>query len=163
MNPSSRFLLALCILFLTFPPVFAAGADETRLTFDQAQVVDTMRTIFQAAQADDLEKFHSVTASDFYLFDGGARFDGEAILALIKAEHRAGKRYQWNVTEPDVHIYGSSAWIAYVNRGSISDSSGTIDRQWLESAFLEKQAGAWKIVFMQSTPVPRPSPEKHDP
>ena len=84
-------------------------------------------------------------------------------MALIKAQHRAGKRYEWNVTEPDVHVHGNTAWIAYVNRGSITDSSGTIDRQWLESAFLEKQAGTWKIVFMHSTPVPAPSPEKHDP
>jgi ketosteroid isomerase-like protein len=163
MNSTSRFLLALCVLFLPLAGVFGARADENRLTSDQAQVVDTVRTIFQAAQADDLEKFHSVTTSDFYLFDGGARFNGDAIMALMKAQHRAGKRYEWNVTEPDVHVYSNTAWIAYVNRGSITDSSGTIGQQWLESAFFEKQAGTWKIVFMHSTRVPALSQERHDP
>jgi hypothetical protein len=124
------------------------------LTSDQKQVVDTVSAIFIAARADDVAKFDSVIASDFYIFDGGARFNGDSIMALIRAQHAAGKRYEWNVTEPDVHIRGNTAWIAYVNKGSITDASGTVDQNWLESAFLEKQAGTWKIVFMHSTRVP---------
>jgi ketosteroid isomerase-like protein len=116
-------------------------------------------TIFTAARTDDVAKFNSVIAPDFYIFDGGARFNGEAIMALIKAQHAAGKRYEWNVTEPDVHISGDTAWIAYVNKGSITDASGTINQKWLESAFLQKQAGVWKIVFMHSTRVPVVSQE----
>ena len=80
-------------------------------------------------------------------------------MALIKAQHVAGKRYEWNVTEPHVHIRGNTAWIAYVNKGSISDASGTVNQNWLESAFLEKQAGVWKIVFLHSTRVPMAPPE----
>ena len=60
--------------------------------------------------------------------------------SFIKAQHAAGKRYEWNVTEPDVHVSGDTAWIAYVNKGSITDASGTTKQNWLESAFLEKQA-----------------------
>ena len=62
-------------------------------------------------------------------------------------------------TEPEVHINGNTAWIAYVNKGSISDASGIVNQNWLESAFLEKQAGTWKIVFMHSTRVPMPAQE----
>jgi len=106
--------------------------------------------------------FDSVIASDFYLYDGGARFNGDAIMAFIKAQHAAGKHYEWNVTEPDVHISGETAWIAYVNKGSITDVSGTVNQNWLESAFLEKQAGVWKIVFMHSTRVPMATQQNHD-
>jgi ketosteroid isomerase-like protein len=91
----------------------------------------------------------------------GARFNGDSIMALIKAQHIAGKRYEWKVTEPDVHISGKTAWIAYVNKGSITDASGSRNQTWLESAFLEKQAGAWKIVFMHSTRVPVAAQENH--
>jgi ketosteroid isomerase-like protein len=80
-------------------------------------------------------------------------------MAFIKAQHAAGKHYEWNVTEPDVHINGNTAWIAYVNQGSITDASGTQNLKWLESAFLQKQAGAWKIVFLHSTRVP-PAPQE---
>ena len=40
------------------------------------------------------------------------------------------------------------------NQGSISDASGTVNQSWLESAFLQRQAGVWKIVFVHSTRVP---------
>ena len=82
-------------------------------------------------------------------------------MAFIKAQHAAGKRYEWNVTEPNVHISGNTAWIAYVNKGSITDASGTVNQNWLESAFLEKQAGIWKIVFMHSTRAPIPPQVSH--
>ena len=146
-------------LAVTFTLIFSANvptarAQQMSLTSDQKQVVDTVSAIFIAARADDVAKFDSVIASDFYIFDGGARFNGDSIIALIRAQHAAGKRYEWNVTEPDVHILGNTAWIAYVNKGSITDASGTVDQNWLESAFLEKQAGTWKIVFMHSTRVP---------
>ena len=72
-------------------------------------------------------------------------------MSLIKAQHVAGKRYEWNVTEPDVHISGNTAWIAYINKGSITDASGTINQNWLESAFLQKQAGVWKWMWRNTT------------
>ena len=152
----SQLQIALAVTFaLIFSPIAStARAQQKSLTSDQKQVVDTVSAIFTAARADDVAKFDSVIASDFYMFDGGARFNGDSIMALIKAQHAAGKRYEWNVTEPDVHISGNIAWIAYVNKGSITDASGTVNQNWLESAFLEKQAGTWKIVFMHSTRVP---------
>jgi ketosteroid isomerase-like protein len=127
----------------------------------QQEVIDTVRTIFAAALTDDTPKFDSVIAPDFYLFDGGVRFNGDTIMAFLKTQHAAGKHHEWNVTEPDVHISGDTAWIAYVNKGSITDASGTKKQNWLESAFLEKQAGKWKIVFMHSTRVPPVPPENH--
>jgi ketosteroid isomerase-like protein len=153
---SLQLSIAFAVIFaLGFSPnVSTARAQQKSLTSDQKQVVDTVSTIFTAAHADDVAKFDSVIAPGFYIFDVGARFNGDSIMALIKAQHAAGKRYEWNVTEPDVHISGNTAWVAYVNKGSISDASGTVNQNWLESAFLEKQAGAWKIVFMHSTRVP---------
>jgi len=127
----------------------------------EQEVINTVGTTFAAALTDDTAKFDSVIASGFYMFDGGIRFNGDAIMAVIKAQHAAGKHYEWNVTEPDVHISGDTAWIAYVNKGSITDSSGTTQLKWLESAFLEKQAGNWKIVFIHSTRVPPTQAENH--
>jgi ketosteroid isomerase-like protein len=134
--------------------VSIAEAQRKRLAADQRQIVDTMSTIFTAARTDDVAKFASVIASDFYIFDGGARFNGEAVMAFIKAQHAAGKRYEWNVTEPDVHVSGNTAWIAYTNKGSITHSSRTMNQKSLESAFPQKEAGIWKIVFMHNTRVP---------
>jgi len=139
----------------------AARAQQKLLTADQARIVDTVSTILTAALKDDVGKFDSVIAPDFYIYDGGARFNGDSIMALIKAQHIAGKRYEWKVTEPDVHISGKTAWITYINNSSISNASGAVNQTWLESAFLEKQAGTWKIVFMHGTRVPVATDEEH--
>jgi ketosteroid isomerase-like protein len=112
--------------------------------------------MFAALQTGDAAKLNAIIAPDFYMFDGGYRFNGAAIIAQIKALQDTGKRYEWSVTEPDIHISGNTAWIAYVNEGNISDASGRVNQQWLESAFLEKQAGIWKIRFMHSTRVLKP-------
>jgi hypothetical protein len=150
---------ALALMFSANP--VTVRAQQRLVTANQAQIVDAVSTIFTAALTDDVAKFDSVIASDFYIYDGGVRFNGDAIMALIKAQHAAGKRFEWNVTEPDVHISGKTAWIAYVNKGSITDASGTVNQNWLESAFLQKQAGIWKIVFMHSTRVPMATQESH--
>ncbi|WP_353066581.1 nuclear transport factor 2 family protein [Tunturibacter psychrotolerans] len=147
---------ALALMF--FVAVDSSIGQEIALGADQGQVVDTVKAVFAAATVDDLAKFHAVVAPRFYLYDAGARFDGDAIMALIKAQHAKGTRYVWNVTEPDVHVIGDTAWIAYVNKGAVTDESGTRAQSWLESAFLERHGGVWKIVFMHSTRVPATPP-----
>jgi hypothetical protein len=154
---SSRFRLSFVVVAVAvviFVNISTARTQERTLTSQQRQVVDTVSTIFSAAREDDVAKFDSVIASGFYIFDGGARFNGDTIMTHVKSLHAAGKRYEWSVTEPDVHVSGDTAWIAYVNKGTVTDASGTVNQNWLESAFLEKQAGTWKIVFMHSTRVP---------
>ncbi len=155
MSLRARLIVASVLFALLFSPNrgFAKG-QQASTTAEQEKIVATVGTIFTAALTDDFAKFDSVVAPGFYIYDGGARFNGDSILNLIKAQHAAGKRYEWNVTEPDVHIDGNMAWIAYVNKGKITDASGTVDQRWLESAVLQKQNGEWKIVFMHSTRVP---------
>jgi hypothetical protein len=150
----------LALLLLVCAVIFCgmAGAQTPSCTTtaeDEARVVDTMRQLFVAAKTDDLDRFHKVTATEFYAFDGGKRFDGDGLMSLIKAAHAAGKRYEWKVTEPSVHLACNDAWITYTNRGSIQDETGTKDLMWLESAFLHKEAGGWKIRFLHSTRVPQ--------
>jgi hypothetical protein len=123
-------------------------------TADDIQIVDAMKTFYIAATNDDLVKFHSVTSPNFYSFDGGKLFKGDSLMELIKGLHSAGTVFIWNVTEPEVHIEGTTAWITYVNKGSIQNSSGMKNMTWLESAVLRKDSGAWLIHFFHSTRVP---------
>jgi len=162
MSSRLRIAWAAVVFALLFSTnIRTARAQQKPLLANQRQIADRVSTLFTAARTDDVAKFNSVTASGFYIFDGGVRFNGEALMALVKAQHAAGKRYEWNVTEPDVHSSGNTAWIAYVNKGSITDPFGTVNQKWLESAFLRKEAGIWKIVFMHSTRVPTQPQESH--
>ncbi len=47
---------------------------------DEAKVADTVRTMYAAATADDLALFQTVTTADFYAYDNGKRFDGDALM-----------------------------------------------------------------------------------
>jgi hypothetical protein len=120
---------------------------------DDTAIVQTVRTMFDAATTDDLKKFDSVAAPGFYIYDNGERFDGEGIMKLIIAQHAKGAKYVWTVTQPDVHVYCDEAWIAYVNDGSVQSSpdAPVTPMKWLESAILRRQGGVWKVVFFHST------------
>jgi hypothetical protein len=122
---------------------------------DRPEVVEAVRAFFSALESGNNTQFMSVVTPDFYSFEGGTRFSGQEIFSFIRAQHAAGRSYRWNVSEADVRVTSNSAWIAYLNLGSITDSSGTTDHKWLESAFLEKQADGWKIAFLHSTRVPK--------
>ena len=148
-----RFIL---VALASLLPVWATAQLKTSAD-GQSEVVQPVRTLFSALETGNDVQFASVITSDFYIFDGGKRFSGQEILALMKALRAAGKSYKWNPSEADVHQIGNIAWVAYVNKGSITDSSGTKDQEWLESAFLERQGAVWKIAFMHSTRVPEPT------
>src|SRR5512139_2586318 len=121
---------------------------------DHDKVVDTVRHLFVALTNDDLDVFTSVTSTDFYAFDAGKRFNGDELVQLVKNAHAYGRVYAWTVTDHDVHIDGNTAWVTYVNRGSIRDAADVKELSWLESAVLRKKKGVWRIHFFHSTRVP---------
>jgi hypothetical protein len=128
---------------------------------DQTQIIDTVNSMFSAAQTDDLTKFHNIADPTFYAYDNGKRFDGDALLNLIRDYHTKGYVFVWTVNDPQVHIDCNLAWVTYVNRGSITDPSHTTTpMQWLESVILEKESGNWRILFVHSTRVPPPPAPK---
>mgnify|MGYP001549211463 CR=1 FL=1 len=143
---------ALWVLALSLS--LATPLSAAQPTAEQANVVQAMRTMYVAATNDDLAEFHSVTTPEFYAFDNGKRFTGDALMAVVKRLHASGIVAVWKVTEPEVHITGQTAWITYVNKGSMHDSSGTKPMTWLESAVLVKENGNWRIQFLDSTRVP---------
>jgi Domain of unknown function (DUF4440) len=118
------------------------------------QVVSAIKSVFAAARADDLAGFNAIAEPEFYAFDGGRLFAGTALMSFIQQAHAAGKVFEWNVTEPKVHVSCNLAWITYVNKGAVQDSSGRQEVTWLESAILDYANGHWRIRFLHSTRAP---------
>lgn len=141
-------------LFLFFASTVCLFAAPPESMTDEAKVIEAVRSMYVAATKDDLAQFHSVVSPDFYAFDLGKRFTGDELMELIRKAHAAGKIYVWRVTEPEVHIDGATAWITYINRGSLQDATGTKNLSWLESAVLRKDKENWRIHFFHSTRVP---------
>jgi len=156
----------MCLMFLGIvlrgSLSFAQPANCVAQPSDNAAVVDTLRTMYAAAMADDMPRLRAVFAPGAYLFDGGVRFDSvDVLMGMIDGYRSKGAKFVWNVTQPDVHVHCNEAWVAFVNDGSIMMPGDAVPtpQKWLESADLEKQDGVWKIVFFQSTRVP-PQPAK---
>ena len=114
----------------------------------------TIQAMYSALATGDVKAARSHFAPDFYLFDGGSQFDADGILALIQSAQRAGKTFQWTVTQPKVHFACRLAWITYVNQGGVTADGHETQATWLESGILRHAAGRWAIQFMQSTRVP---------
>lgn len=132
----------------------SAPAQASSAANDQDKAVEAVRQMFVALTNDDAALFNSVTSADFYAFDVGKRFDGNALLQLVKQAHAAGKIYEWKVTEPEVRVDGSTALVTYVNQGSLKSATDLTQLSWLESAVIRKEGGEWRIHFFHSTRVP---------
>ena len=133
----------------------AAASDlPTSASDEKAQVTEAVRSMFIALAAADMPKLRAILAPDFYAFEAGGRITGDALIDLMKQAQAAGKVYTWTVNEPEVHIDGSTAWVTYLNRGSIKDASETKNVSWVESVVLRKEQDNWRIQFLHSTQVP---------
>ena len=124
------------------------------MNFSTEAVIETIREMYAAAAIDDEAHLAKILTEDFYAFDGGKRFDGMALPALIKAAHAAGKRFVWTVTEPTVWVAQNWASIAFINRGSVGDADGTTPVTWQESAVLKFDGKRWRVQFFHSNRVP---------
>ena len=118
---------------------------------DADPIAETLRDMYAAATADDLEAFRAVVDDGFYAYDLGKRFDGTALMELIQRAHADGHVFVWTVQDVDSRILGDQAWIAYVNRGSVSDGKTVTPVTWLESAILRHDGARWRIRFFHST------------
>jgi ketosteroid isomerase-like protein len=137
----------------------AAGAASAACPpADPAAVAGTIQDMYSAVAAGDMTAAKRFTAPDFYIFDGGRRFDGDGIFGLMQGLEQSGAAYTWKVTEPKVAFACETAWITYVNRGGFTKAGQETPLTWLESGVLRYEAGRWKIAFMHSTRVPLPKP-----
>jgi hypothetical protein len=129
----------------------AAPRTQACHAVDPAAVTTAVQDLFAALGTDDAARLAALLAPDFLAYDGGRSFDRASFPALIRDAHRAGKTFVWSVDAPQVHLGCDQAWIAYVNRGSVTDAQGVHPLTWLESAVLTFDGGRWRIAFVHST------------
>ena len=152
-----RRVMPLVCLILPLPCIALAAACPAP---DPGAVVKTMTGMYAAATVDDGARLAAIFTPDAVEFDGGKRFSGSALWDLIKTVHAKGVRLVWTVQDPDVHFACDTAWIDYVNRGSVFDGKTTTPVTWLESAVLMHGKTGWRIRFFHSTEVAAPKPAK---
>ncbi len=134
------------------PPAAAAPCVPPPHEAEDAEAA--LRNAYAAAQSLDEPGWHNAITEDFYAYDGGRRFDGDGMFAIVKSARAAGKTYHWTLANMDAHATCGVVWIAYENHGSVTTPAGSTQLSWLESAILRRDNGVWKIAFLHSTRVP---------
>jgi hypothetical protein len=152
-----RRTVPLAFLALTFPGIALAATCPKP---DPTAVVKTMTDMYAALTVDDGVKLAAIFSPDAVEFDVGKRFTGSGLWDLIKTVHGKGIRLVWTVQDTDVHFACDTAWIDYINRGSVFDGRTTTQVTWLESAVLMHGKTGWQIRFFHSTQVPAPKAAK---
>lgn len=135
------------------PAVAASPGSASDDAPAKEKVVEAVRLMFAALKNDAPDQFRAVTTPDFYAFDVDKVMTADQLIEVVENAREAGMEFDWQVTEPRVHIDGQTAWITYVNRGSIQKGADTKQMTWLESAVLRKTGDAWRIRFLHSTLV----------
>jgi hypothetical protein len=136
-------------LFLS-GPAYAAMQCAPATNAQQA-VIHTIQQLLDALQTQDEARYQKLLAPGFSAYDGGERFDAKSFWAVVAQAQASGTKFEWSVTEPQVHVDCSSAWIRYINQGSVEDASGKKPVTWLESGMFEYRQGRWTIVFLHSS------------
>ena len=148
--------IACLAMFVVTLSTQVAGAQPTKSCTasdaDKPAVTETIQAMLDAGMSNDLAAFNKLLAPGFYAFDGGKRWEGDALVKLVIDMHKQGYKHVWSVTDPVVEVDCDTAWIAYQNKGSVTAPDGVKqDRAWLESAFLVKRDGHWLIRFFHSS------------
>jgi hypothetical protein len=144
MATTKKVLLVRLFAFSALLPALSWAAD---MGADETKVVDTTQSLLTAMGQQNLDQFHHVTCPNFYLFDNGKQLPGDEVMNLIKQAHASGISFVWQVTQPQVHIDGNTAWITYVDPVSITSATGKKNENLLESAVLNRTQDGWCMRF----------------
>ena len=116
----------------------------------EAEIEQAVHAFYDALRADDAAAFRRVTTARFYSFDGGNRYDGTALVDLVRDARAKGTQLNWSVGPLDTQRRCDIAWTAWENVGSAGTPPDIKPVRWLESAVLVHQDGQWKIDFFHS-------------
>ena len=148
-----RWLVTRVLLGVATASAIAGSSAAAPPGSESVRVVSAITAMYAALQTDNLSEYRKIVSPDFYAFDQGRRFDGDALAKKIQSLHASGYAFKWTVTQPDVHVLGDVAWVTYVNGGSIRNQSGESRMTWQDSTVLERRDGQWRVRFLHSSPA----------
>jgi hypothetical protein len=150
LHSAARLLLVFCLgIFLCGHAQAASQCAPT--TNAQQAVVHTIQQLMDALRTQNEADYRKILVPDFSAYDGGKQVETKSFWDLVTQAQASGIKFEWSVTEPHVQVDCNTAWIRYINQGSVEDASGKKSVTWLESGVLQYRQGQWAIVFLHSS------------
>jgi hypothetical protein len=127
----------------------------------EKQVIQIMERFFEILDVDNYQRnlLEEVVTEDFKIFEAGEVMDIErfhAFVTHVDPNVAPLSETSWTLSEFDISLDNDSAHVSYINRGIFKHGDEmTAKLHWMESAYLIKQAGGYKIRFLNSNVVSR--------
>ena len=127
----------------------------------EQQVIQTMERFFEVLDVDNYEQnlLEEVVTEDFKIFEAGEVMDIErfhAFVTHVDPNVAPLSETSWTLSEFDISLDNYSAHVSYIDRGIFKHGDEmTAKLHWMESAYLIKQTGGYKIKFLNSNVVSR--------
>ena len=142
----------------------AANADPLQNTKEN-DVVQVVNQFFNGLKIKNQKSklYRQVITDDFFIYEMGKKYSMEELIQLFHTQNRKWISTDWKLSEFRVSLDQNSAHASYVNTGVFyyqeDGKKFRSDLKWLESVYMVKRNGQWKIKFLQSDDVSRETTE----
>ncbi|HLO80297.1 MAG TPA: nuclear transport factor 2 family protein [Chitinophagaceae bacterium] len=124
---------------------------------EQNKVNNTIKAMFDGLSNLSIEQVKNNSTEDLVIFEHGMIWNMDTLSTIINALKDFNpvrvNSFEFLKTE----IQGQTAWVAYLNKATVTTNVQKVEYKWLESAVLVKQGNDWKVKMLHST---RLSPKK---
>lgn len=147
------------------PPVCTASSA------DASAIIETVRAWYDSEIPGDIDQWHAQVTPDFYVFDEGTRSTGDEMFHDVHSMIQSFLRQDPTITrklsldDQRIEVDCNTALATFTLHVSID--APQLDKHtesaWLESYWLKKQDGRWRIAFYHTTRMPQvhaPTSEK---
>mgnify|MGYP001965462107 CR=1 FL=1 len=154
-------LLAFFSFFTIFSMMGYSDSATKSGEMAEQQVIQIMERFFEILDVDNYERnlLEEVVTEDFKIFEAGEVMDIErfhAFVTHVDPNVAPLSATSWTLSNFDISLDNDSAHVSYINRGVFKHGDEmTAKLHWMESAYLIKQAGGYKIRFLNSNVVSR--------
>ncbi|MBS1661821.1 MAG: nuclear transport factor 2 family protein [Bacteroidetes bacterium] len=121
---------------------------------DQKAVQQAVIGIFDGISAADLQVVKTHATPDLTILENGIVWNMDTVAAKITQLKALTSYHRDNHLDfIQTNINENTAWVSYHNSANVVMNERNSTRNWLESAFLIKNGGVWKVQLLHSTVV----------
>ncbi|MEJ2161793.1 MAG: nuclear transport factor 2 family protein [Robiginitalea sp.] len=131
--------------------LLALGCNPRQEVISETDAISTIEGFFDALDVEntDPELLDRYVTEDFLIYEAGKKMNKDEFVAFASVSDLVAS--DWELSDFRVSSDNNSAHVSLFNRGNFVAQSETgkiqYKYQWLESAFLVKEAGMLKIKF----------------
>jgi len=117
------------------------------------EVQQVIIRFFDALSVGNIPQIKAEVSDDFILLENGEVWTMDTLASKISRPKPEGYLRLNSFDFLETKIDKNRAWVYYKNKAEITSKTRNTTIKWLESAFLIKEKGRWRMELMHSTPM----------